>query len=185
VLQRRPDVTASYASLLAAQKRVGIARAAWFPTLNLTASGGYASGDLGNLFEDTVKNWSLTGILAQAIFDGGRRNAGIDYAKGGLNAAFADYQQSALVAFADVEDQLSDLTYLKQQQTAQDQAVSAATRALAMSQSRYTNGSSSQLEVLDAQRQLLAIRRQALKVRAAQYQSTVGLIRALGGGWTS
>jgi multidrug efflux system outer membrane protein len=185
VLQRRPDVTASYASLLAAQKRVGIARAAWFPTLNLTASGGYASGDLGNLFEDTVKNWSLTGILAQAIFDGGRRNAGIDYAKGGLNAAFADYQQSALVAFADVEDQLSDLTYLKQQQTAQEQAVSAATRALAMSQSRYTNGSSSQLEVLDAQRQLLVIRRQALKVRAAQYQSTVGLIRALGGGWTS
>jgi multidrug efflux system outer membrane protein len=89
------------------------------------------------------------------------------------------------VAFSDVEDQLSDITYLKQQQTAQDQAVSAATRALAMSQSRYTNGSSSQLEVLDAQRQLLTIRRQALKVRAAQYQSTVGLIRALGGGWTS
>ena len=185
VLQRRPDVTAAYASLLAAQKRVGIAKAAWLPTLSLTASGGYASGNLGNLFEDTAKNWSLTGILAQAIFDGGRRNAGIDYAKGGLDAAFADYQQSTLVALSDVEDQLSDLTFLKSQQTAQDQAVSAATRALAMSQSRYTNGSSSQLEVLDAQRQLLAIRRQALKVRAAQYQSTVGLIRALGGGWTS
>jgi multidrug efflux system outer membrane protein len=185
VLQRRPDVTASYASLEAAQKRAGIAKAAWFPTLSLTASGGYASGDIDDLFNDMAKTWSLTGILSQAIFDGGRRNAGIDYAKGGLNAAFANYQQSALTAFADVEDQLSDLTYLKQQQTAQDQAVSAATRALAMSQSRYTNGSSSQLEVLDAQRQLLTIRRQALKVRAAQYQSTVGLIRALGGGWTS
>lgn len=183
VLKRRPDVLAAEASLYGAQRRVGIAKAAWLPSVSLTADGGYASGDLGDLFEDAAKSWSLTGILSQAIFDGGRRQAGVDYAKGGLDVAFASYQQTALVAFADVEDQLSDLTWLRQQEAAQDRAVAAATRALAMSQSRYTNGSASQLEVLDAQRQLLAIRRQSLAVRSAQYQATVGLIRAIGGGW--
>ncbi len=183
VLQRRPDVVAAEASLQAAQKRVGVARAAWFPTFTLTASGGYASGDLGTLFDKGMEGWSLAAILSQAVFDGGRRNAGIDYARGGLDGAFASYQQQVLVAFQDVENQLSDLTYLQQQQGAEAQAVDAATRALAQSQSRYKNGQSSQLEVLDAQRQQLAIRRQALRVRAAQYQSTVGLIRALGGGW--
>ena len=183
VLQRRPDVIAAEASLNAAQKRVHVAKAAWFPTLTLTASGGYASGDLNTLFDKGMEGWSLAGILSQAVFDGGRRNAGIDYANGGLDAAFAGYQQQVLIAFQDVEDQLSDLSYLQQQQTAEDQAVAASTRALAQSQSRYRNGSSSQLEVLDAQRSHLAIRRQALRVRAAQYQSTVGLIRALGGGW--
>ncbi|CAL4866302.1 Toluene efflux pump outer membrane protein TtgI [Asticcacaulis sp. MM231] len=185
LIEDRPDIIAAEASLYAAQRRVGIAKAAWFPTLSLTANGGYAAGDADNLFEDVARNWSLASILSQAIFDGGRRNANIDYSKAGLDIAFAGYQQSVLAAFADVEDQLSDINYLKQQQTAQDQAVAAATRAMAMSQSRYTNGSSSQLEVLDAQRQLLAIRRQALRVRASQYQSTVGLIRALGGGWTT
>ncbi len=183
VLQRRPDIIAANTSVEAAQKRVGIARAAWFPTLSLTASGGYASADLGHLFDKGAETWSLAAILSQAVFDGGRRNAGIDYAKGNLDDAFAGYQQQVLVAFADVEDQLSDLSYLRQQQTAEDQAVDAATRALQQSQSRYRNGSSSQLEVLDAQRSQLAIRRNALRVRAAQYQSTVGLIRAIGGGW--
>jgi multidrug efflux system outer membrane protein len=185
VLQRRPDVVAAEASLNAAQKRVGVAKAAWFPSLSLTASGGYASNDLGNLFDKRAEGWSLAGLLSQAVFDGGRRDASINYAKGGLDAAFATYQQQVLVAFADVEDQLSDLTYLQQQRTAEDAAVDAATRALGQAQSRYKNGSSSQLELLDAQRQQLAIRRQALRVRAAQYQSTVGLIRALGGGWSA
>lgn len=183
VLQRRSDVLAAEASLNAAQKRVGVAKAAWFPSLSLTASGGYASNDLGNLFDKGAEGWSLSALLSQAVFDGGRRSAGIAYARGGLDAAFASYQQQVLVAFADVEDQLSDLIYLSQQRTAEDGAVEAATRALAQAQSRYRNGSSSQLELLDAQRQQLAIRRQALRVRSAQYQSTVGLIRALGGGW--
>ncbi|MBW8880052.1 MAG: efflux transporter outer membrane subunit, partial [Asticcacaulis sp.] len=185
VLKRRPDVTAAEATMYAAQRRVGVAKAAWFPTLSLTANGGYASSELDNLFKSGSQAWSLTGILAEAIFDGGRRRAGVDYAQGGLDAAFAGYQQTVLVAFADVEDQLSDLAFLQRQQAAEDDAVQAAMRAMAMSQSRYTNGSSSQLEVLDAQRQLLAVRRQALRVRAAQYQSTVGLIRAIGGSWST
>ncbi len=185
VLQQRPDVVAAQAQLDAAALRVGVARAAWFPTLNLTAQGGYVSSDLDHLFDEGSKSFTLTGILAQAIFDGGRRNAAIDYAKGGLDVAFAGYHASVLTAFQDVEDQLSDLDYLRRQQGAEDQAVAAANRAYTLSQSRYREGSSSQLEVLDAQRSLLAIRRQALRVRAAQYQSSVGLIRAIGGAWTT
>jgi multidrug efflux system outer membrane protein len=183
VLKRRPDVLAAEASMKAAERRVGVARAAWFPSLTLTGSGGYASGDLDTLLDKGSQTWSLAAILTQAVFDGGRRNANIDYAKGGMEAAFAGYRQSVLVAFSDVEDQLSDLSYLRQQEAAEGRAVDASNRALRQAQSLYRNGSSSQLEMLDAQRQQLAVRRQALRVRAAQYQSTVGLIRALGGGW--
>ncbi len=183
VLKHRPDVLAAEASMTAAQRRVGVARAAWFPSLTLTGSGGYASTDLDTLLDKGSQTWSLAGILAQAVFDGGRRNANIDYAKGSMEASFAGYRQSVLVAFSDVEDQLSDLSYLRQQEAAEGRAVDASNRALRQAQSLYRNGSSSQLEMLDAQRQQLAVRRQALRVRAAQYQSTVGLIRALGGGW--
>ncbi len=185
VLKQRPDVIAAQDQLDAAALRVGVARAAWFPTLSLTAQGGYVSSDLSHLFDTASHSFSLAGILSQAIFDGGRRNASIDYAKGGLDVAFAGYHQTVLTAFQDVEDQLSDLDYLRKQQGAEDQAVAAANRAYTLSQSRYREGSSSQLDVLDAQRSLLAIRRQALHVRAAQYQSSVGLIRAIGGAWTS
>ncbi len=185
VLQRRPDVSAAQDQLDAAALRVGVAKAAWFPTLSLTADGGYESSDLGHLFDTASHSFTLAGILSQAIFDGGRRNASIDYAKGGLDVAFTGYHQTVLVAFQDVEDQLTDLDYLRKQQGAEDAAVAAANRAYAMSQSRYREGSSSQLDVLDAQRSLLAVRRQALHVRAAQYQSSVGLIRAIGGAWTA
>jgi len=185
VLQRRPDVSAAQDQLDAAALRVGVAKAAWFPTLSLTADGGYESSDLGHLFDTASHSFTLAGILSQAIFDGGRRNASVDYAKGGLDIAFTGYHQTVLVAFQDVEDQLSDLDYLRRQQGAEDAAVAAANRAYAMSESRYREGSSSQLDVLDAQRSLLAVRRQALHVRAAQYQSSVGLIRAIGGAWTA
>lgn len=184
VLKRRPDVRAAELSMQAAQRRVGIAKAAWFPSLTLTASGGYASSDLGDLFEDAGRNWSLTGLLAQAIFDGGRRNANIAVAKGDLDIAFAGYRQQVLIAFADVEDELAARQTLEAQARTQTEALNAATRALDLSQSRYRNGYVSQLDLLDAQRSELRIRRQALQVRAAQYQSSVRLIRALGGDWT-
>ena len=183
VLQRRPDVAAAQDQLDAAALRVGVAKAAWFPTLSLTADGGYESSNLSHLFDTASHSFTLAAVLSQAIFDGGRRNASIDYAKGGLDVAFAGYHQTVLTAFQDVEDQLSDLDYLRKQQGAEDAAVAAANRAYTLSQSRYREGSSSQLDVLDAQRSLLAIRRQALHVRAAQYQSSVGLIRAIGGSW--
>lgn len=183
VLTRRPDVAAAQSSMLAAQKRVGVAQAAWFPDLSLTASGGFASSELGDLFKWSARSWGIGALLSLPVFDGGRREAGVKGANAQWDAAAAGYREQVLVAFRDVEDQLSALRLLADQAGAQKQAVDAASRATVLSTSRYRNGYVSQLELLDARRSELANRRQALQVRAAQYQATVGLIRALGGGW--
>jgi len=108
----------------------------------------------------------------------------VQSANAGWDAAAASYREQVLLAFQDVEDQLAALRLLTDQAGAQAQAVDAAARATVLSNSRYRNGFVSQLELLDARRSELTNRRQALQVRAAQYQATVGLIRALGGGWS-
>jgi len=183
VLARRPDVSAAQRSMLAAQTRVGVAQAAWFPDLLLTGSAGYASPQLGNLFNWSTRAWGLGALLSLPVFDGGRREAGVLNAQAELDAALAVYREQILVAFKDVEDQLSSLRLLADQAQVQARAVAAADRATVLSDSRYRNGLVSQLELLDAQRSELRNRRQALQVRSAQYQATVGLIRALGGAW--
>jgi len=183
VLARRPDVAASQRQLLAAQARVGVAQAAWFPDVQLTAAGGYASSDLSNLFKWSARAWGIGALLSVPLFDGGRRNAGIDAAKADMDGALALYREQVLVAFRDVEDELSDLRLLGERAQAETTAVTSASRATALSGSRYRNGLISQLELLDAQRSELRNRREAARVRAAQYQATVGLIRALGGSW--
>jgi multidrug efflux system outer membrane protein len=183
VLARRPDVSAAQSSLLAAQARVGVAQAAWFPSLALTAEGGFASSDLGDLLRWSARAWSAGALLSLPIFDGGRRQAGVEGAKAQLDAALASYRGQVLVAFREVEDQLSALRLLHAQALAQDRAVTAARRATSLSDARYRSGLVSQLELLDARRSELRNRRQALQVRSAQFQATVVLIRALGGGW--
>lgn len=185
LLTRRPDVAAAQSSMLAAQQRVGVAQAAWFPDLSLTANGGFASNDLSDLFKWSARSWGIGALLALPLFDGGRREAGVQSANAQWDAAAASYREQVLVAFKDVEDQLSALRLLADQAGAQTQAVDAASRASVLSSARYRNGYVSQLEVLDARRSELANRRLAVQVRAAQYQATVGLIRALGGGWAS
>jgi len=183
VLARRPDVSAAQNSLLAAQARVGVAQAAWFPSLALTASGGFASNELSDLFRWSARAWSVGALLSLPLLDGGRREAGVANARAELDAALAGYREQVLVAFRDVEDELASLRLLAEQADAQARAVEAASRATGLSETRWRNGLVSQLELLDARRSELRNRRQALQVRAAQYQSTVGLIRALGGGW--
>lgn len=184
VLARRPDVAAAQASLKAAQARLGVAQTAWFPTLALTASAGGASPELSDLFKTSAGLWGLNALLNLPLFDGGRREAGVQNAAALMDSAAAGYREQVLVAFRDVEDQLSALQLLEAQAQVQTQAVASATRALALSDSRYRNGLVSQLELLDARRSELTLRRQALQVRSAQYQATVGLIKALGGSWS-
>jgi outer membrane protein, multidrug efflux system len=184
VLERRPDVAAAQSSMRAAQARLGVAQKAWFPSLALTATAGGASSELSDLFKTSAGLWGLNALLNLPILDGGRREAGVQNAAAQLDLAAAGYREQLLQAFRDVEDQLSALRLLQAQAEVQAQAVASATRALQLSDSRYRNGLVSQLELLDARRSELANRRQALQVRAAQYQSTVGLIKALGGGWS-
>jgi multidrug efflux system outer membrane protein len=183
VLARRADVAAALNQLQAAQARVGVAQAAWFPSLSLTAAGGFASPDISDLFKWSARNWGIGALLSLPLLDGGRREAGVQGARAGFDAALAAYREQLLVAFKDVEDELSALRLLADQSEAQSRAVDSAKRATSLSESRYRNGLVSQLELLDAQRSELRNRRQAVQVRAAQYQATVGLIRALGGGW--
>ncbi|HEY1393770.1 MAG TPA: efflux transporter outer membrane subunit, partial [Methylibium sp.] len=183
VLARRPDVAAAQRQLEAAQARVGVARAAWFPSVSLTASGGYASPELSDLFKWSARAWSVGALMSLPVFDGGRRNAAVQSVGAELDAALASYREQVLVAFKDVEDELSSLRLLAQQAEVQSSAVASAGRATTLSESRYRNGLVSQLDLLDAQRSELRNRRQAVQVRGAQYQATVGLIRALGGGW--
>jgi multidrug efflux system outer membrane protein len=183
VLARRPDVAAAQRAMQAAQTRVGVAQAAWFPDVALTASGGFASTDIGDLFKWSARAWGVGALLSLPIFDGGRRDAGVRGANAAWDAAAAGYREQVLVAFREVEDQLSALRLLADQAAAQAQAVDAASRATVLPPSRNRIGNVSQLEVVDARRRERANRRPALLVRAAQYQSTIGLIRALGGGW--
>jgi outer membrane protein, multidrug efflux system len=183
VLARRPDVAAAQSALLAAQARVGVAQNAWWPSLTLTAAGGQASPELSDVFKWSARNWGIGALLSLPIFDGGRRQAGVAGARAELDAALARYREQALVAFKDVEDELAALHLLAEQAQAQARAVGSAERVTVLSESRYRNGLVSQLELLDARRSELRNRRQALQVRAAQYQATVGLIRVLGGGW--
>jgi multidrug efflux system outer membrane protein len=122
-------------------------------------------------------------LLDLPLFDGGRRAAGVAQSEAQMQAAVARLREQMLVAFKDVEDELAALRLLARQDEAQARAVAAAARVTVLSETRYRNGLVSQLELLDAQRSELRNRRQALQVRSAQFQSTVGLIRALGGGW--
>ncbi|MGY4830845.1 efflux transporter outer membrane subunit [Sphaerotilaceae bacterium SBD11-9] len=183
VLARRPDVAAAQRAMQAAQVRAGVARTAWFPDVSLTASAGYVSTELSDIFKWSARAWGVGALLSLPVFDGGRREAGVRSADAQWDAAAASYREQVLGAFRDVEDQLSGLSLLADQASAQAQAVEWASRATLLSNTRYRNGYVSQLELLDARRSELANRRIALQVRSAQYQATVGLIRALGGGW--
>lgn len=183
VLARRPDVSAAQAAVLAAQARVGVAQKAWFPAVTLTGNAGHASPELGDLFKWSARAWGVSALLSLPLFDGGQRTAQIEGAQARLEAALADHRGQVLNAFRDVEDQLTSLRLLSGQAEAQGRAVTAARRATQLSDARYRNGLVSQLELLDARRSELRNRRQELQVRTAQYVATVGLIRALGGGW--
>ncbi|MFG6467380.1 efflux transporter outer membrane subunit [Roseateles sp. BYS87W] len=185
LLQRRPDLAAARSQLEAAQARVGEARAAWWPSLTLTAQGGGVSSELSNLLKSGASSWGVGLLGALPLFDGGRREAGVNAAQAQLDGTAIAFREQFLLALKDVEDQLGALALLQAQGEANARAVSAAGQALKLSDARYRNGLVSQLELLDARRSELANRRAALQVKSAQYQATVGLIRALGGGWSA
>jgi outer membrane protein, multidrug efflux system len=183
LLTRRPDVSAAQYAMLAAQSRVGVAKAAWFPSVALTSTAGYASPDLSDLFKWSSRAWGIGLLTSLPVLDGGRRKAGVANATAEMDGAVARYREQVLVAFKDVEDQLAALRLLSEQAEAQGRAVTSANRSTALSDVRYRNGYISQLELLDALRSELRNRRQELQVRSARYQATVALVRALGGGW--
>ncbi|HUG76250.1 MAG TPA: efflux transporter outer membrane subunit [Burkholderiales bacterium] len=187
LLERRPDIAAASRSMAAANARIGVAKAAFFPVLNLTAQGGYESGELSDLFKWSSRTWALGPLfgtlLTMPIFDGGRNQANLERSYSALEEAVAGYRQQVLAAFAEVEDSLVDVRTLDEQGQATRAAAAAASRAFAIAQSRYRSGATGYLDVIDAQRSLLAVQRLDTQIRGARAASTVALIRALGGGW--
>jgi outer membrane protein, multidrug efflux system len=183
MLARRPDVLAAERSVEAARLRLGVAQTAWVPTFTLTGTSGYASNDVADLLRSTARTWGIAGLVAATIFDGGARRAGIEAADADLALAADTYHERLLGALRDVEDELSALRTLAAQADVLQAAVDAATDATARSASLYRNGLVPELELLDARRTELRVRRSALETRAARYTATVALVRALGGGW--
>lgn len=187
LLERRPDIAAAERAMAAANARVGVAKAAWFPQLNLTGGLGYESSKLGDLFNWSSRTFLLGPLVGTALtlplFDGGRRDAGVNRARAVYEEDVASYRQSVLNAFREVEDNLANLRILDDQTKAQDQAVQASSRAARLSHVQYREGSVSYFDVIDADRTVLQQQRSAVQLDGERARSTVNLIRALGGGW--
>lgn len=183
LLERRPDVVAAQHAMLAANARIGVAKAAFFPSLPLTGQFGYESGSLSNLFKWSTRSWLIGGLLSMPIFDGGRNRANLARSEAALEQSVAEYRGSVLQAFADVENSLVGLRVLATQAQRQAEARQASERAVQLADTRYRNGYASYFEVIDAQRSLLAAQRAETQIRGARAGATIALIRALGGGW--
>jgi multidrug efflux system outer membrane protein len=183
VLERRPDIAAAQKAVLAAQQRLGISQSAWFPSLSLTGTSGFASAELSTLLGASMQTWAFGALANLPLWDGGRRQAAVALADAELDAAVASYRQTVVQALREVEDQLSAQRLLAQQNDAMERVLGSAVRASELSAVRFRSGSISQLDWLSAQRKELHSRRQQLQLHAARSQATVALVRALGGGW--
>ncbi|WP_116138532.1 efflux transporter outer membrane subunit [Trinickia diaoshuihuensis] len=187
LLERRPDISAAERAMAAANARVGLAKSAFFPQLNVTGAFGYESSGLSQLFQWSSRTFLLGPFAGTAltlpIFDGGRRKAELAQARAQYDEQVANYRSQVLTAFREVEDSLSDLRLLDDQIRAQNDAVNAAARAQHLSEAQYREGQVNYLDVLDSQRTTLQAQRQASQLAGSRAVATVNLIRALGGGW--
>jgi NodT family efflux transporter outer membrane factor (OMF) lipoprotein len=185
LLERRPDVAAAERRVAAANAQIGIAVAAYYPNLTLTATGGLGSGGLGTLFQVPSLLWSLGASAFETLFDAGRRHALTDQARDLYEAEVATYRQSVLGAFEDVEDNLAALRILADEAEAQAAAVEASRESLALSNKRYKGGVTTYLEVLTAQTIQLTNERTQADIATRRSLASVQLIKAVGGGWSA
>jgi NodT family efflux transporter outer membrane factor (OMF) lipoprotein len=183
LLERRPDIAAAERSVAQANAQIGVARAAYFPTITLSASAGYQNTSVADLISGPGFVWSVGGTLAETIFDAGRRQAVTEQAWANYRSTVATYRETVLAAFQAVEDNLASLRILSQELDQQDAAVASSQRYLDMATTRYKLGVDSYLNVITAQTTLLSNKRTALNLRLEQMNASVQLINALGGGW--
>jgi multidrug efflux system outer membrane protein len=184
VLQRRPDIAAAEQQLIAANFNIGAARAAFFPSVTLTASAGSVSGELNGLFKSGSWGWGAAPQLLQILFDSGRNAANARLAEATRDAAIAQYDKAIQSAFREVADALAGRDTLGGQTRALQEQTAAESARLRVADLRYRNGVASSLDLLDAQRSLFAVQQQTVLAQLAQAQNQVLLYKALGGGWT-
>ncbi len=184
LLERRPDIAAAERKIAAANAQIGVAKAAYYPTLNLAANNGFQSTDLSSMFTMARRYWALGPAgAAMTLFDGGAKNAQYKQAIDGFDASVAAYRQTVLTGFQEVEDNLAALRILEQEIDVQDKAVAAANQALLLTINQYQAGTLSYLNVMTAQTATLSNRQTAVSLRGEQFAATVLLVKALGGGW--
>jgi multidrug efflux system outer membrane protein len=183
VLERRPDIATAERQMALQNAQVGIASTAFYPHITLSGSGGLQSKDLSLLFNAPSFVWSLGADALQPIFEGGRNRANLAAARAAYDQSVANYRQSVLTAFQEVEDGISNLSTLSQALATQAAAVEDARRALEIANNRYIGGVTSYLDVITAQTTLLTSQRLETQLLGQQMVSSVFLVKALGGGW--
>jgi NodT family efflux transporter outer membrane factor (OMF) lipoprotein len=183
LLERRPDIAAFERQMAAANAGIGIAKAAYYPILNLGASGGFESATAGLLLNGASGFWSLGGSALQTVFDAGRRRAVTQQAQATYDQTVANYRQTVLNGFQEVEDNLAAQRILANEAETQQAAVAAADQSLALSLNRYRGGVTTYLEVITAQSIALSDERTGVQILGRRMAASVQLIKALGGGW--
>jgi len=183
LLERRPDIAAQERRMAVANEEIGIATAAFYPTISLSATGGFEGNSISNWFVGPGGFVSAGASAVETIFDAGRRRAVSDQAKSAYDESVANYRQTVLTAFQEVEDNLAAIRLLEDESRTQQGAVDAAERSLALSNNRYKGGVANYLEVTTAQTFALADERTAVQIAGRRMTASVQLIKALGGGW--
>jgi NodT family efflux transporter outer membrane factor (OMF) lipoprotein len=185
LLERRPDIAAAERRAKAANAQIGVQVAAYYPTIDLTAAYGFGGSGLGKLFSASAESWSVGGSAVETLFDGGARHARVQEARATYDQNVAEYRQSVLSAFQQVEDALAAGRYLEQQQALRAEASAAADENEKIVLNQYRAGQASATDVVTAQNAALAARISLVTVEQEQLTATVSLIEALGGGWTA
>ena len=183
LLERRPDVAAAERTMAEANALIGVETAAYYPTLDLSAAGGWEASALKNLFTAPARFWSLGTSASETLFDGGLRHATLRQYDAQFNADVAVYRQTVLTAFQQVEDYLASVRVLSQQVERQRAAVAAAQRFLDIANTRYHTGIDPYLNVITAETTLLSDQQTEVTLRVSELTAAVQLIQALGGGW--
>jgi NodT family efflux transporter outer membrane factor (OMF) lipoprotein len=185
LLQRRPDIATAEREVAAANSQIGVARAAFYPSIPLVGGGGLNSRNLTTLFNAPSALWSIGFSALEPLFAGGRLHARLDLARASYDENVANYKESTLLGFQQVEDALSGLNALQSASKSQQRAVDAAERSLNLANSRYTGGLVTYLDVVTAETQALTNERLATQILGQRLVTSVLLVKALGGGWDS
>jgi len=185
LLERRPDIAAAERRVAEANAEIGVTKAAFYPSLTLSATGGFESTSIAKWFTWPARFFSLGPTLTQTLFDKGRRRAAAEVSLAQYDATVATYRQTVLTSFQEVEDNLAALRILSHELEEQNDAVASAQRALSLATDRYRSGIDSYLNVITAQATLLSNQRTAVNLEMQQMTASVELVKALGGGWNA
>ncbi len=183
LLDRRPDIAGAERRVAAANAQIGVAQAAFYPTITLSASGGLVSSALSTLFAWPSRVWAIGAAISATVFDGGLRRAQTDQARAVHDATVASYRQTVLTGFQEVEDNLATLRILAEEAQVQDDAVKSAQESVTLTTNQYKAGTVSYLNVITAQTIALTNQITAVEILGRRMTAGVLLIRALGGGW--